>query len=202
VLRRKKPLASRRARLIAGLVVVAVLGLAGGLVALVAPGIEHAKRYNIAALKRQQAATRAAQTKILAEQQKVHTATAAAHGRQELVAVLKGKIQSDAQSRARAGTLVGPVLRVTCSEYPPSPVPQSGRFGAYSCLAVNRDIKSGGHTVGALGDPFWARIDVTRGRLAWCRINPLPGETATGSEAASVPLAPVCDLKRPAPAGF
>ena len=202
VVRRKKLLATRRAKLIAALVALALLGVAGGLVALLAPGIEHAKRFNVAALRRQQARTRAAQTRIQAEQQKVHTASAPAHGRQELVAALEREITADAQARVRAHTLAGPVLRVTCAEYPSSPVPQSGRLGAYSCLAVNRDIKSGGHTVGTIGDPFWARMDIATGRLAWCRINPLPGETAAGSEAASVPLAPVCDLKRPAPAGF
>ncbi len=202
VVRRKKLLATRRAKLIAGLIVVAVLGLAGGLVALLSPGIEHAKRYNAAALERQQAATRAAQTRIQAEQQKVHTAAVSARGRQALVVALQGEIKADAEARARAGTLSGPVLRVTCAEYPPSAIPQSGRFGAYSCLAVTRDIKSSGSTVGALGDPFWARMDIASGRLAWCRINPLPGETATGTEAASVPLARVCDLMRPVPAGF
>lgn len=202
VVRRRKLLGTRRARLIAGLIVVAVLGLAGGLVALLAPGIEHTKRYNVAALERQQSATRAAQTRIQTEQQKLRTTTVPAHSRRELFVALQGEIKADAQARVRAGTLSGPVLRVTCAEYPPSPTPQSGRFGAYSCLAVTRDIKSRGSTVGALGDPFWARIDTASGRLAWCRINPLPGETATGSEAASVPLSPACDLTRPAPAGF
>ncbi len=202
VVRRKKLLATRRARLIAGVVVVAVLGVAGGLVALLTPGIEHAKRHNVAALERQQAATRAALTKVEAEQQRVHTATVPVRGRQKLVVALQREIETDAQARARARALSGPVLRVTCAEYPPSPIPQSGRFGAYSCLAVTMDIKAGGHTVGAFGDPFWARVDTASGRLAWCRINPLPGETATGTEAAAVPLAPVCDLKRPAPAGF
>lgn len=202
VVRRKKLLGTRRAKLIAGLIVAAALGLAGGLVALLAPGIEHAKRYNVAALERQQAATRAVQTRIQTQQQKVHTATVPARERRQLVVALQGKVMADALERVRAGTLSGPVLRVSCAEYPPSPVPQSGRFGAYSCLAVTRDIKSSGHTVGAFGDPFWARIDTFSGRLAWCRINPLPGETAVGSEAASVPLAQVCDLKRSAPAGF
>jgi hypothetical protein len=202
VVRRKKLLGTRRAKLIAGLVVAAALGLAGGLVALLAPGIEHAKHYNVAALERQQAATRAVQTRIQAEQQKVHTAAVPARGRQQLVMALQGKVMADALARVRAKTLAGPVLRVSCAEYPPSPVRQSGRFGAYSCLAVTRDIKSSGRTVGALGEPFFGRIDTANGRLAWCRIYPLPGETAIGSEAASVPLAPVCDLKRPAPAGF
>jgi hypothetical protein len=202
VIRRRKLLGTRRARLIAVLIVVAALGLAGGLVALLAPGIEHAKRYNVAALERQQAATRAAQTRIQAEQQKVRTAAVPARGRQELVVALRAQIKADARARVRAGTMAGPVLRVTCAEYPPSPIPQSGQFGAYSCLAATRDIKSGGSTVGALGDPFWARMDTASGRLAWCKINPLPGETAAGSEAASVPLSPACDLKRPAPTGF
>lgn len=203
VVRRKKLLGTRRAKVIAGLIVAAALGLAGGLVALLAPGIEHAKRFNVAALERQQAATRAAQTRIQTEQQRVHAATVPARGRQQLVAALQAKVMADALARVRAGTLSGPVLRVSCAEYPPSPVPQSGRVGSYSCLAVTKEIKSSGHTVvGVLGEPFWARIDTAKGRLAWCRINPLPGETAVGSQAASVPLSQVCDLKRPAPAGF
>jgi hypothetical protein len=202
VVRRKKLLGTRRAKLIAGLIAVAALGLAGGLAALLAPGIEHAQRYNVAALERQQAATRAVETRIQTEQQKVHTATVQARARQQLVVALQGEVKADALARVRAGTLSGPVLRVSCAEYPPSPVPQSGRLGAYSCLAVTKDIKSSGRNVGALGDPFWARIDTANGRLAWCRINPLPGETAVGSQAASVPLAQICDLRRPAPAGF
>jgi hypothetical protein len=182
--------------------VVALLGLVGGLVALLAPGIEHAKRFDVAALERLQAATRAAQTRVQAQQQKVHTALVPVRDRRGLAVALRGEIKADAQARARSGALSGPVLRVTCAEYPPSPIPQSGRLGAYSCLAVTRDIKSNGATVGAFGDPFWARVDFGNGRLAWCRIYPLPGETAAGTEAAAVSLAPVCDLQHPAPAGF
>jgi hypothetical protein len=200
--RRGKLLSTRRAKLIAGLVAVVVLGVAGGLAALLTPGIEHAKLFNTAALHRQQAATRAALIKVQAQQQKLHMATAGARGRPQLVSALQHEIKADAQARARAGTLRGPVLGVRCGPYPPSSVPPSGRVGGYSCLAVTRDIKAGGRTVGAFGDPFWARINFSNGLLAWCRINPLPGETATGSEAASVPLAQVCDLLRPAPASF
>jgi hypothetical protein len=200
--RRKKLLSTRRAKLIAGLVTVAVLGVAGGLVALLTPGIEHAKRFNAAALQRQQAATRAALTKVQTQQQKVHMATVGVRGRPELVSALQQEIKADAQARARAGTLSGPVLAVTCGPYPPSPVAPSGPVVGYACLAATREIKAGGRTVGSFGDPFWARINFSRGRLAWCRIYPLPGETATGSEAASVPLAPVCDLHRQAPASF
>jgi hypothetical protein len=202
VVRRKKALGTRGARLLAALGVVVVLAVTGGVVALLAPGIEHAKRYNVAALERRQAATRAAVTKAQAQQQRVHTATVPVRARQELVVALGREIKADAQARARAGTLTGPVLRVTCAPYPPRPVPPSGRVVGYSCLATTEDIKYGGYTVGAFGDPFWARIDFATGRLAWCRINPLPGETAAGSEAAAVPLAPVCNLLRPAPAGF
>jgi hypothetical protein len=202
VARRTKLLGTPRRKVVAGLIAVALLGVAGGLVALLTPGIEHARRFNVAQLERQQAVTRALQSRVQAEQQRVHTATVPVRGQRELVAALEREILSDARARARARTLTGPVLRVSCSEYPPSGTPQSGRLRAYSCLAVSRDIKSGGRTVGAFGDPFWARIDTAGGRLAWCRINPLPGETATGSEAASVPLAQVCDLTRPAPAGF
>jgi len=74
--------------------------------------------------------------------------------------------------------------------------------GAYQCLAVNLQVKNRAGTVGAIGDPFWARIDFARPAFAWCKINPRPGEEAVGANAPSVPLAPVCDLERPVPAGF
>jgi hypothetical protein len=71
--------------------------------------------------------------------------------------------------------------------------------GAYSCLAVNTPIRSAKGIVGQFGDPFWARIDFATGTFAWCKINPLPGEQASGAGAPSVPLAPACDLSRRAP---
>src|SRR5205807_10141437 len=59
---------------------------------------------------------------------------------------------------------------------PISRVPLQAAIGSYACVAVNRLITSGTKVLGVFGEPFWARVDFDRGRLAWCKINPRPGE--------------------------
>jgi hypothetical protein len=213
VSRRSKPIGTRRARRITAVVAVAVLAVLGGAVALLAPGVNSAKRADAAATRLRDARIRQAVIQRTTADQRLHLAlaglrdpgpgaplSARLRDRAALVGKLQLAIAADARARVRAGTLTGPVLYVKCSPYPPDSaaadaVP-SVRLGPYACLAVNHPIKSNAGVVGLLGDPFWARIDFTAGRLAWCKINPRPGEQAIGAGTATVPLAAACDLTR------
>jgi hypothetical protein len=215
VARRPKPLGTRRARLIAAAAVIVLFAVIGGGVALLTPGINSAKRAHAAATRRADAAATAALIARETAEQQLHLATGRerdpgaptpppvrVRARSTLVRELEQAITADARARVRAGALTGPILFTACSPYPKGPVPPqvvlAERVGAYGCLAVNTPIKNAKGTVGELGDPFWARIDFATSRLAWCKINPRPGEQALGSAAPSVPLAPACDLRQPA----
>jgi len=218
VARGAKRLSTGRARaaLAAGVVLIAAVIVSG--VLLLAPGINRSKREQAAATRHAAAAQTAVLLRREAAEQRPHAAFGRAHvagpsapaavrlvQRTLLVSELEQAIAADARARVRAGTLTGPVLYTTCSAYPTgSPAPQSllaTRVGAYQCLAVNVPIKNQNGTVGALGDPFWARIDFATSRLAWCKINPRAGERAVGLNVPSVPLAPVCNLEVGAPGG-
>jgi hypothetical protein len=209
-------LSTRRAKLIVGLGTVLVLGVAGGLVAVLSGGIERAKRTNAAADARARNGAIASLVRKNAAEQRLRAASVdrrdprasapaaiRTQARDAVLGDLERAIYADARARVRAGTLSRPIRYVQCSPYPPgSRVPLQATVGSYACVAVNRFITSGTGVVGVFGDPFWARIDFARGRLAWCKINPRPGEGGAGTGPPPVPLAPVCDLERPAPAGF
>jgi hypothetical protein len=214
--RRSKSLSSPRAKLIAGVGTLLVLGGAGALVALLSPGIDRTKRANAAAAARASNASTGSLVRKNAAEQRLREATIARRDpgpssaapvwmrtRTAIVGDLERLIAVDARARVRAGILAGPIRNVQCSPFPAgSQVPLQAAVGSYSCVAVNRLITSGPKVLGVLGDPFWARVDFARGRLAWCKINPRPGEGGAGTGPPPVTLAPECDLERPAPAGF
>lgn len=216
IVRRRKALGTRRAKLILASVIVLVLVVAGALVALLSPGIEHAKRTNAATAARARSAAISSLVQKDAAEQRLRVASSAARdpgpsatpavrsrARAAILGQLQGAIDADARARVRAGKLVGPVRYVQCSPYPPgSSVPLQGSTGSYACVAVNRLLTSGSKVLGVFGDAFWGRIDFIRGRLVWCKVNPQPGEGGAGTGPPPVPLAPACDLERPAPAGF
>lgn len=126
---------------------------------------------------------RAAATRArLLEDQALQTARVQPAPRAALVGALETAILADARGRTRRGDLEQAVERVECDPFPRTaprraaerdPSVESGR---YHCLAVTRDIV-GTHR-GLLGYPFFARIHYGDGRLAWCKINPIPGEQA------------------------
>ena len=219
VARRVKSLGTSRRRLVFGAAALLVLGLAALGVVLLSPGIERAKHAHATAAQRAAAASQASLIAQQREQQLLRLGHAAVHDpgpgaapptrrlvRSTMVRELQDAITLDTRARIRAGILTGPVLFTTCSPYPAdAPAPQTtltAGVGAYSCLAVNRPVRNRAATVGQLGDPIWARVDFTRGRFAWCKINPRPGEQAIGGAAPLVPLAQACDLSRAAPPGF
>jgi hypothetical protein len=193
-----------------------VLAAVGGAVALLAPGIDRSKQSAAAAAARRDAAATAALVARATASQRLHLivaptrvpgpgapAVARLQARAAVLHELTRAVLADARARVRAGTLTGPVLSVSCTPYPSGAVAferaLSVRVGSYACLAVNSAITSSRGVVGRVGDPFWARVDFATSRIAWCKINPRPGEQAIGAGVPSVPLAPVCDLELPAP---
>jgi hypothetical protein len=193
-----------------------VLGVAGALVALLSPGIERTKSTNAAAAARARSAATESLVRKNAAEQRLREATIGlkdpgssaavadrTRARTAILGDLEQAIAADARARVRAGTLGGPIKSVQCSPYPPGTrVPLQAAIGSYACVAVNRLITSGTKVLGVFGEPFWARVDFDRGRLAWCKINPRPGEGGAGTGPPPVTLAQACDLERPAPAGF
>jgi hypothetical protein len=191
--------------------------IAGGVI-LLAPGINRSKREEAAGGRRARAAAMAAIVRREAVDQRVRFASGHTRdpglappqprlrAREALVTELEQAITADARARVTSGALTGPILYTSCEPFPPGSASAQtdllAAVGAYQCLAVNLQVKNRAGTVGAIGDPFWARIDFARPAFAWCKINPRPGEEAVGANAPSVPLAPVCDLERPVPAGF
>lgn len=216
VSRRTKPIATPRARWVALAVVIVLLVIVGGLIVLISPGVNRAKRAQASAghLRSEQLAA-AARERVTAEQ-RPHTALARTRDpgrvapaptrlrdRSALIGQLQQAIAADARARVQAGSLTGPVLYVQCSPYPPRSTAAastlSRRIGPYSCLAVNGTARNSAGAIIQLGDPFWARVDFTTGEMVWCKINPSPGEQEIGQALVTVPLAPACDLARPLP---
>jgi hypothetical protein len=216
VSRRAKAFGTRRAKLIAAAGTLVVLGVAGALVALLSPGIERTKNANAAAAARASSATIESLIRKDAAEQRLREATISrrdpgssapatvrTRARSAVVGDLEQAIAADARARVRARTLGGPIRSVQCSPFPPgSRVSSQATVGSYACVAVNRLITSGAKILGVFGEPFWARVDFARGRLAWCKINPRPGEGGAGTGPPPVTLARECDLERTAPAGF
>ena len=102
--------------------------------------------------------------------------------RPALVRRLETALLADAHERVERGELERNVQRVECEPYPRTAPRREAeldpalRSGRYHCLAVTRDIV--GTHEGTLGYPFFARIRYGTGHLAWCKINPIPGEQA------------------------
>lgn len=186
---------------------VAAIAL-GGLAAWLVPRIEHAKRHNAQLQRSQQAAAARQEEQKLRYDQRLQRGRAGhlASGRSPaalrrraaiLVSDLQASITADANARARSGELDGPIARTQCQPYPPGSAP-SGPVPPtrYACVAVTADIRAGTRRVaGAVGYPFWARLDLRAGTYLWCRINPSPGEQAIGSALATVPLPRPCNLE-------
>ena len=135
------------------------------------------------AVERREATTRAAaERERLLRDQALKVDRVGSAPRPALVRELEAALLADAHERVESGELARNVQRVECEPYPRTEPRREAeldpalRSGRYHCLAVTRDIV--GTHEGTLGYPFFARIRYRTGHLAWCKINPIPGEQA------------------------
>lgn len=124
----------------------------------------------------------AAELERLRIDQALHVKHVPPADRPELVADLENALLADARVRVRRGALEQDVERVECEAFPrtaprrAAELDPTRRSGRYYCIAVTSDIIGTGE--GSIGYPFFARIRYEGARLAWCKINPIPGEQA------------------------
>jgi hypothetical protein len=121
--------------------------------------------------------------------------SAAIRARRALMAGVEASVLEDARSRFGRH---GPYLGARCTAIPRRPEslpPQDNLAVAIArveCLAIERAVAPTAQTAGVLtGQPFHARVDFTRGRYAWCKIEDEAGEGFTGVQV-SVPVPPAC----------
>jgi hypothetical protein len=175
------------------------------LAAWLVPRIDSAKRHEAATERRALAALSARERAILTRDQRLHAGRAnalpanavAAQG--VVVADLQRAITADAHARTASGTLARRVLTTTCTPFTRGPVkvaaPPTATAAAYECTAVTHAIPRSSHNpAGAIGYPFWARVNFRRGTFEWCKVNLRPGERGIGGEAAVVALPAPCNL--------
>jgi hypothetical protein len=175
----------------AGKIAVGLLPLAAiGLALLLGPGIDRSKderEQAQAARLAKQRADRAARLRIEQRPRFGRGVAAGSHvgQRTELLADARAAIEQDALDRVAAGSLEGPVRRVTCEPFPRSlddegaHLDPSRSSGRYACLAVTQDVPAGERSVAAtIGHPYRMRIDFIRGRYALCKVAGRPGEGA------------------------
>jgi hypothetical protein len=103
--------------------------------------------------------------------------------RAALVTAAEASITRDAQGRARAGELQGPIARTECGpllkakDAVPDDRILSKPIGRYDCVAVKRSVTGdAGQSVGRLGFAFVAALDFKRYTYVWCRNTPAQGE--------------------------
>jgi hypothetical protein len=168
--------------------VAAVLALVvAGAVAAAITSRSDARRADEAAAQRSAAVHREEIAKARAEQTP-HLGTSRG-SRTAMAAGMSDAILADARTRARAGELKGPIVRVACARFPKTvgpPPPE--RVRRFSCVAVTAEIaRSEGGEAGAIGHPYRARLDFSTGRYAFCkisaRLDPIKNPEVTTPEA-------------------
>jgi hypothetical protein len=98
---------------------------------------------------------------------------------------LESAIARDVRARIAAGKLEGPLLETSCD-----PVGVRSRLGAnYNCFALTDRTRSGERVLDS-GYRFSARAQLPAGTLAWCKENPRPLHPT--SYVLSVPISPDC----------
>ena len=143
--------------------------------ALIIPPLQEGKRRGAALEAQAQAAFVAAAEKRLRADQMIHRATPGVAGT-ALVAALERAVDADARARVQAGTMDGPILGTTCEVAGRAVVIRAGTR-VYHCVAAT----SGKHPAQlgvqfSTGYPFIATIDYRKRSIAWCKLNPQPGE--------------------------
>jgi hypothetical protein len=169
-----------------GVGVVLVLVVAGAVVAATASRRD-AQRADDAAAARAAAVHRQEVAKARVEQ--TPRLGRASGSRAAMTAGMSDAILADARTRARAGELKGPIVRVACARFPKTvgpPPPE--RVRRFSCVAVTAEIaRSEGGEAGAIGHPYRARLDFSTGRYAFCkisaRLDPIKNPEVTTPEA-------------------
>jgi len=191
--REDAPLPARDPRRRRRIVAAAVVGLAAFalLVAVLLTQKAQREDRDAAETRRAVAAERARLTRIQRPHDGVATrlrppagATAQERraARAALVAAVQDAITRDAQARARAGELDGPITGTECGPIArrPDVVPDdrvlARRVGRYDCVAVKADVRKGGRSVGRLGHAFVAALDFTDFSYVWCRNTPPQSE--------------------------
>jgi type II secretory pathway pseudopilin PulG len=193
------------------IVVLAVIAVAGGLTALLAPGINRANKSHARTETRQLAQARAAERRRLRRLEVAHFGGSRARPtgrspaaerrlRRAVLGDLERAITRDARARARRGQLQGPIRGTSCDPFPPTVSnvgPETtlrGTIGKYACTAIEDYIPNGSAGRGALGYPFWAKVNFTTRRFAWCEISPRAGERTVGQDLAVVPPPKACSV--------
>jgi hypothetical protein len=97
--------------------------------------------------------------------------------RAALVGRLEAAITGDARARVRAGLLQARAVRTThchalVNGAPGDELDLRKPLGRYACEAVVGTVR-GGVVTSTLGIPFVGTIDFGRGRLTWCKDNPV-----------------------------
>ncbi|HEX8121785.1 MAG TPA: hypothetical protein VF549_11030 [Solirubrobacteraceae bacterium] len=170
--------------------VFVLLGVVAALT--IAPAIDESKDRRASSEQReleQRAAARLARLK--AEERPRRGTFAVGEPRATTLQSVETAIGADAKQRFDAS---GAPARCT-------PVPGADTDAArlvYGCEAVVREIVAGGKQKGAKGAitiPYRAAIRWDRGRYAFCKINPVPGETAAPDPRSVHQLPRACRIK-------
>jgi hypothetical protein len=170
-----------------------------GLVLLLGPGIDRSKDEREQAQAERLARQRAERNARLRIEQRPRFGRGAAAGfdvarRKELLAEARAGVEADALRRVAAGSLAGPVRRVTCEPFPRTLDAEGAHldpdraFGRYACLAVTHEVPAGERSEAAtIGHPYRLRIDFTSGRYALCKVAGRAGEGAPARPLVTVP---------------
>jgi hypothetical protein len=153
------------------------------------PRIDESKKEGAAERAREAAAADNAERARLRADQKVHEASVPAGA--EPVAALEAAITADANARAAAKTISGPVLSTHCDSTSAA-VAQFPSSRVYKCFVKTATGLPGeGKDVIGTGYPFVAPIYTREHRLAWCKQNPHADEKGTKGDV-RVKVSPVC----------
>jgi hypothetical protein len=204
------PRISRAARTVLAVAVAAIVVIAATMLigALRREGAETAATHRA----RQAAAVATERRRLIREQRPRHAAAgvplpapgagtdARRDARRRMVGRLRAHITADARARVARGELQGGVARTTrCDPLGGTqgvPYEEDLRkpLGRYTCIAITQTASSSGETSN-LGIPFVGVVDFRRGRLTWCKDNPV-GAGDVASRLTFVRLARECTAAR------
>jgi hypothetical protein len=152
-----------------GLIALATVVVCGTALALIAPRIDDAKDERSARDQRELAERTALRRAIIRAEQVPRTGRATGD-RGQVMQIVAAAVGRDARKRFSTNARAA-----TCE-----PVPGTDATAArvaFDCHAPIREIvQGGGRTIGSLAIPFRAVVDFDRGRYAFCKVNPPPGE--------------------------